>query len=114
MLKKTFLLLLFLCTCGPAQLIANDTDPGTTDARKISIVNHLGREHFRIKTATAIYFYDPLAGGFSSIFDKLGNDWVDYKDDDQPAYPAAAATKYRGVPNLVFGGDDDGAGHPGH
>lgn len=81
--------------------------------KRISTVQHLGREHFRIKTATATYFYDPMAGAFSSIFDKLGNDWVAYKDDTAPAYPAAAATAYRGVPNLVFGGDDDGAGHPG-
>ncbi|MFK8164273.1 MAG: hypothetical protein AB8H12_17640 [Lewinella sp.] len=114
MLKQTLLLALFLCTSGPAQMHATDTDPVTSTARKISIVNHLGREHFRIKTASAIYFYDPVAGGFSSIFDKLGNDWVSYADDEAPEYPAAAATKYRGVPNLVYGGEDDGAGHPGH
>lgn len=80
---------------------------------RIRITTHLGREHFKIKTATATYLYDPAAGGFSSIFDKLGNDWVGYADDDAPTYPAAAATKYRGVPNLVYQGDDDGAGHPG-
>lgn len=81
--------------------------------KRISVVQHLGREHFRVRTATATYLYDPVAGGFSSILDKVGNDWVSYKDDADPSYPAAAATKYRGVPNLVFGGDDDGAGHPG-
>ncbi|WP_020571802.1 hypothetical protein [Neolewinella persica] len=126
MLKQTLLLLLFLCTCastplsvkansiGSGQLFANDTEPDEPSIRKISVVNHLGREHFRIKTAKATYFYDPVAGGFSSIFDKLGNDWVSYNDDEAPEYPAAAATKYRGLPNLVYGGDDDGVGHPGH
>lgn len=114
MLKQTLLFVLIFCTCVPARILAIAVDPEEPSVRKISIVDHLGREHFRIKTASAIYFYDPVAGGFSSIFDKLGNDWVSYQDDDQPEYPAAAATKYRGVPNLVFGGDDDGAGHPGH
>ncbi len=30
------------------------------------------------------------------------------------AYPASAASSFRGLPNLVFQGEDDGAGHPGH
>jgi hypothetical protein len=114
MLKRSLLFVLLFCTCGPAKLFANETDQREFKACEISTVNHLGREHFRIKTASAIYLYDPVAGGFSSIFDKLGNDWISYQDDEQPEYPAAAATKYRGVPNLVYGGDDDGAGHPGH
>jgi hypothetical protein len=29
-------------------------------------------------------------------------------------YPEAAASAFRGVPNMVFQGADDGAGHPGH
>jgi hypothetical protein len=81
--------------------------------RRIRTVQHLGRPHFRIKNAVGTFLYDPVAGGFSSILDKQGNDWVGYADDTTGGYPAAAATKYRGVPNLVFGGDDDGAGHPG-
>ena len=81
--------------------------------RKIRTVQHLGRTHFKVRTATATYFYDPIAGGFSSVIDKLGNDWIAYRDDTTAVYPAAAATAYRGLPNLVFGGKDDGAGHPG-
>ena len=95
----------------PVSLLANTDDP--YPRKMISVVQHLGRQHFRVRTATATYLYDPVAGGFSSILDKQGNDWVAYKDDDDPQYPAAAATKYRGLPNLVFGGEDDGAGHPG-
>lgn len=84
-----------------------------TGRRMISTVEHLGREHLRIQTKTAVYLYDPIAGGFSSIYDRDGNDWVAYKDDPAPSYPASAGTSYRGLPNLVYGGDDDGAGHPG-
>ena len=81
--------------------------------RRIRTVQHLGRTHFSVKNAVGTFLYDPAAGGFSSILDKLGNDWVSYADDSTGVYPGAAATKYRGVPNLVFGGEDDGAGHPG-
>lgn len=81
--------------------------------RKISVVQYLGRQHFRIKTRTATYLYDPMAGGFSAILDKKSNDWIGYRDNPSPKYPAAAASSYRGLPNLVFGGDDNGVGHPG-
>ena len=108
---RLLLLCLFLAFFGHS-LRANDGDK-PIPVKRISVVQHLGREHFRIRTGTATYLYDPVAGAFSSILDKLGNDWVAYADDNDPQYPAAAATSYRGVPNLVFGGDDDGAGHPG-
>lgn len=81
--------------------------------RMITTVEHLGREHLSVQTKTAVYLYDPVAGGFSSILDREGNDWVAYADDPAPSYPASAGTSYRGLPNLVYGGDDDGAGHPG-
>ncbi|MEO0733921.1 MAG: hypothetical protein AAFZ52_13875 [Bacteroidota bacterium] len=83
-------------------------------AESITTVEHLGRPHFRITTRMATYLYDPVAGGFSSILDREGKDWVSYKDKPWGEYPASAASSYRGVPNLVFRGDDDGAGHPGH
>ncbi len=126
------LLYLFFCTCVPALSLAGPggaaagASTGTkavasppleeeNDAviGRIRVVDHLGRPHFKVKTATATYFYDPAAGGFSAIFDKLGHDWVAYQDDPDPAYPAAAATSYRGVPNLVHLGADRGVGHPG-
>lgn len=92
-------------------LAPDEADP--FDVRRITTVDHLGRPHFRIRTRSALYLYDPVAGGFSSILDRRGNDWVAYADDEDPTYPAAAATRYRGVPNLVYGGEDDGVGHPG-
>ena len=72
-----------------------------------------GQPAFRIETPGATYLYQAAAGGFSSILDRNGNDWIDFHTTANPAYPAAAANAYRGLPNLVFGGPNDGAGHPG-
>ncbi|OAV44384.1 hypothetical protein [Lewinella sp. 4G2] len=83
-------------------------------AQKFTEVTHLGRLHLKVETRSATYLYDPVAGGFSSIIDPAGADWVAYRDTPWGEYPASAASSYRGVPNLVFRGDDDGAGHPGH
>jgi len=82
-------------------------------AVEISETEHLGREHWQISTASATYLFDPVAGGFSSIMDRAGNDWVAYDDPPSADYPAGAAFAYRGLPNLVFQGEDNGAGHPG-
>ena len=85
----------------------------SVSAVEISSTEHLGREHWQVKTEAATYLFDPIAGGFSSIFDQAGNDWVAYNDPASADYPAGAAFAYRGLPNLVHGGDDSGAGHPG-
>ena len=85
----------------------------TASAVEISSTQHLGREHWQVKTEAATYLFDPIAGGFSSIFDQQGNDWVAYNDPASADYPAGAAFAYRGLPNLIHGGEDGGAGHPG-
>lgn len=82
-------------------------------AVEITPTEHLGREHWRVETEAATYLFDPVAGGFSSIFDRAGRDWVAYDDPVSADYPAGAAFAYRGLPNLVFQGEDNGAGHPG-
>ncbi|MEO0338826.1 MAG: VCBS repeat-containing protein [Bacteroidota bacterium] len=69
--------------------------------------------HFLIKTKYIIYYYDQLGGGFSRIIDAEGNDWVSFKKEPWGQYPASAAAAFRGLPNLVWQGEDDGAGHPG-
>jgi len=83
-------------------------------AQSISIeeTTYAERPHYVIKTPAAAYFYDRAGGGFSRILDSYGNDWIGFQPDSS-SYPAAAATSYRGLPNLVFQGDNDGAGHPG-
>ena len=109
-MTRLFTLFLSLVLWGP--LAPNACT--SVSAQTFDTVMHLGREHIEITTKAATYLYDPIAGGFSSIIDPAGNDWVAYKDKPWGEYPASAASSYRGLPNLVFGGDDDGAGHPGH
>ena len=94
--------LFFLCLLLSTGLLA-----------RITPVTHQGRPHFRVQTRTATYLYDAAGGGFSSIIDRLGNDWVAYRPEPADQYPASAAAAYRGVPNFVFRDPDNGAGHPG-
>ena len=79
----------------------------------ISTITHQGAECFKIATANATFILEKNAGGFSSIIDKDGTDWVQFNQLEKASYPASAAGDYRGVPNLVFKSDDGGAGHPG-
>lgn len=71
------------------------------------------KPHFVIKTISATYLYDKSGGGFSSIIDREGIDWVQYNLTGDDKYPASAAGRFRGLPNFVFRSDDSGAGHPG-
>jgi hypothetical protein len=77
-------------------------------------VNYEGREHFRIETEDIVWYYDKAGGGFSRMIDRAGNDWISFRMEPWGRYPESAASSFRGLPNLVFGGGDDGAGHPGH
>jgi hypothetical protein len=76
--------------------------------------SYQGRSHILVKTKALDYYYDVRGGGFSRILDREGNDWVGFRMEPWGSYPASAASSYRGLPNLVFGQEDDGAGHPGH
>jgi len=76
--------------------------------------SYLERMHYRIVTQSATYLLDSASGGLSSMIDQDNLDWIAYKPQPWDQYPASAASAYRGVPNLVFRGDWDGAGHPGH
>lgn len=72
------------------------------------------RPHYVVTTNAATYYYDIAGGGFSRIIDTKGNDWINYRTEPWNQYPASAASAYRGLPNLVFGSEEGGAGHPGH
>jgi hypothetical protein len=67
-----------------------------------------GQASIVIETETATYFYHKEGAGFSSILDVDGRDWIGYRAGDGPA------GEYRGIPNMVFRGEDKGYFHPGH
>jgi hypothetical protein len=80
---------------------------------KVSENTYEGSSHYVITTRTATYWYDMQGGGISRMIDRHGNDWVAFRREPWNKNPASSASSYRGIPNLVFQGDDDGCGHPG-
>jgi hypothetical protein len=63
-----------------------------------------GLATYRIDTRETTYYYDKRGGGFSSIVDGDGYDWIGY------SRRSGAGGKYRGIPNLVY---PEGYMHPG-
>ena len=107
-------------SCGDTGEKAGTSDLNTTDLPEEEAVVQItdgtmdeGQECFKIETPVATYYLQKEAGGFSSIIDKEGNDWISYSTSDSATYPASAASDYRGLPNMVNGGEQDGTGHPG-
>ena len=84
-------------------------------AQSVEIIDttFAGVPHFLVTTERATYWYDKAGGGFSRIVDRDGNDWVAFERLPWDQYPASAASAFRGLPNLVFGSGESGAGHPG-
>lgn len=75
-----------------------------------TIYQHL--PHFLIKTPFATYFISKESGGCTSMMDKEGNDWIqNTRTGNNPPFNSADSD-FRGMPNLVFKGEDDGVGHP--
>ena len=109
-----------LAACGTADPASGgeafdplaDTTAITTAA--VAKTQYLDRTHYRVVTPSATYLLDSASGGLSSMIDPDGNDWIAYGPEPWGEYPPSAASSYRGVPNLVFRGAFDGAGHPGH
>lgn len=69
-------------------------------------VSDEGRSTFRVQTNAGTYFYDKKGGGFTSLNDAQGNDWISWNT------AADAAGKFRGIPNLVRP-PNGGHFHPG-
>lgn len=72
-----------------------------------------GQECYRISTPYATFYYQKEAGGFSSILDNCGVDWINYRNSGKTEYPKSANSDYRGIPNMMSSSDDGGIGHPG-
>lgn len=71
------------------------------------------RLHYKVEISNATILVDKYSGGISSLTDKKGKDWIQWKRLVEEKYPDSAAGDFRGMPNLVYGGDDNGTGHPG-
>jgi hypothetical protein len=93
-------------------LFAFTLSGGHLRGQKISESIYLGRPHFKIETGSATYLYDQAGGGFSSIRDREGLEWIGFKPGNGMV-PGSASADFRGLPNLVFQGKDNGCGHPG-
>ena len=65
-----------------------------------------GQSSYQIAAAGSTYFFQKQAGGFSSLVDASGNDWINF----HPTPTLSAGGDYSGIPN-VYGG---GIFHPGH
>jgi hypothetical protein len=100
-MKKCLLLTLLFITTIPLYPV------------RVSEAVYEGSPHYIIKTRTATYWFDRQGGGISKMIDRYGNDWVAFKKTPWNINPESAASSYRGIPNLVFQGEDAGCGHPG-
>ena len=81
---------------------------------RITSTFYKGSPHFKIVTLNAIYYLEKSSGGFSSIYDKNGNDWVGFSKIHNNRFPVSASADYRGIPNMIYNQDQDsGTGHPG-
>lgn len=63
-------------------------------------------DSYQIATGRATYYYHKLGGGFSSLVDADGLDWISWN-----ALPGSSGS-FRGIPNLVHP-DNGGYFHPG-
>ncbi len=69
-------------------------------------VQDAGQNAVRIQTPAGTYFYQKANGGFSSILDPDGQDWLGFN----PTPGSGSAGEYRGLPNSVFPGGGFHAG----
>ncbi|MCB0045955.1 MAG: VCBS repeat-containing protein, partial [Caldilineaceae bacterium] len=83
---------------------SNYTPISTPDQVVVSDGTDEGMDTFTVAVNGATYFYQKEAGGFSSLVDADGNDWISYNN------ASGAAGEYRGIPNLVY---PEGNFHPG-
>lgn len=58
-----------------------------------------GAAAYKVNTPVAQYFYHINCGGFASIIDREGNDWVSYHSNKEPE--SGFMGRYRGIPNIA-------------
>ncbi len=103
--NRLFLLLLF-------GLLLSCANQNTPDNIVITEIMHQGIPHYQVETPSATYLISKESGGASSIFDRDNIDWVNHSKDYEGKRTTGADAQWRGVPQMVFQGDDGGVGHP--
>ena len=77
---------------------------------RVTETEHHGQSALVIATGSTVWTYQLEAGGFSSLRDRDGAEWIGFAPGD-PTTRGGAANVFRGIPNLVY---PDNVGHPGH
>lgn len=109
---KHIIFLLLLITLYPS--CSRQRQSGDDKSVKISSITYKEQPHFKIITANATFYLEKSSGGFSSVMDNSGNDWVAFSKSYDNQFPISAAGDYRGIPNMIHGQPfDSGTGHPG-
>ena len=66
-------------------------------------IPYRGQRSYQVKTPSGTYLYHKSGGGFASLVDKEGNDWISYRPG------GGSAGEFRGIPNIRPAGF-----HPGY
>ncbi len=81
--------------------------PAATVTPRVTLTDNVtdaGQAAYRIATPSGTWYYQKAAGGFSSLVDTAGNDWISYSTASR------ASGEYRGIPNAIY---PEGEFHPG-
>ena len=76
----------------------------TTAIKLTEMADWQGQQSFAIETPAGAFVYHRCGGGFASLIDRDGHDWVSFRPGGGPA------GSYRGIPNLPI---PEGGFHPG-
>ncbi len=76
----------------------------------VKVCDSFGHTALSISTGSETWLYGVESGGFGSLIDKDGVEWIGFAPGDA-AFPIGAANVFRGMPNLVF---PNNIGHPGY
>lgn len=71
---------------------------------RLSEIYHQGQESYLIETPAATLIFHKYGGGFASLFDQDGHDWISYRPQ------GGSDGAYRGIPNIKH---PDDYFHPG-
>lgn len=85
--------------------------PAVPEPTTLDSLQYEGQATWLIATARADYYYHREGGGFASIIDNEGRDWISYHSEPG----SGERGEYRGIPNLDVSvpGLSDGTFHPG-